>query len=98
MSPDDTITDDASSILGATADIFDQTAGAVTDPSRRQMLQDFAKLYREMTALADESDDEVDDEVDATVGTSSPVARLRPARAHPTRPRSCLRNLGRMPS
>ncbi len=62
MSPDDTITDDASSTLRAAADIFAQSADAATDPNRRQMLQDFAKLYREMAALADASDAEIDDD------------------------------------
>ncbi len=62
MVPDDTITDDASSTLQATADLFDQSAEASTDPHRREMLRDFAKLYREMAALADASNADADDE------------------------------------
>ena len=50
------------STLRATADIFAQSADAATDPNRRQMLQDFAKLYREMAALADASNAEIDDD------------------------------------
>ena len=64
MVPDDTITDDASSTLRATADLFDQSAEVSADPHRREMLHEFAKPYREVAALADASDAEVDDEPD----------------------------------
>ena len=62
MVPNDAITDDTSSTLRATADLFEESAEASTDPRRRETLHEFAKLYREMAALADASEADADDD------------------------------------
>jgi hypothetical protein len=58
----DLTVDDASSMLRMTADLFERSAAAAADKERREALLDYAKLYREMAELRDQSDAEVDDE------------------------------------
>ena len=54
--------DDASSTLRVTADILEKSAAAKADKKKREALLDYAKFYREMAELRDQSDAEVDDE------------------------------------
>ena len=58
----DLTVDDASSMLRVTADLFERSAAATADKEKREALLDYAKLYREMAELRDQSDAEVDDE------------------------------------
>ena len=55
MCPDDTLTDDRPSTLRATADLFEQRAKDTADAQQRQALYDYAKIYRDMAALAEEA-------------------------------------------
>ena len=59
----DLTVDDASSMLRATADLFEESARATSDVAKREMLLDYAKLYRGMADLSDkrEQEDEDDD-------------------------------------
>lgn len=54
----DLTVDDASLTLRETADIFQRSAEAATDPSKREALLEYAKFYREMAEMADLSDPE----------------------------------------
>ena len=45
-----------------TADLFERSAEGTNDTHKREALQDYAKLYREMAELRDQSEAEVDDE------------------------------------
>ena len=56
------LADDASLTLRVTADLFERSAAATNDTDKREALLDYAKLYREMAELRDQSDAEVDDE------------------------------------
>jgi hypothetical protein len=58
----DLMTDDASSTLRMTADLFERSAAATADKDKREALLDYARLYREMAELRDQGDPEVDDE------------------------------------
>jgi hypothetical protein len=58
----DLTADDDSCTLRVTADLFERSAAATADKERREALLDYAKLYREMAELRDQSDAEVDDE------------------------------------
>jgi len=58
----DLTVDDASSMLRMTADLFERSAAAAADKERREALLDYAKLYREMAELRDQSAAESDDE------------------------------------
>ena len=60
----DLAVDDASSMLRATADLFEESARATSDVTKREMLLDYANLYRSMADLSDEreQEDEDDDE------------------------------------
>jgi len=58
----DLTVDDASSMLRMTADLFERSAAAAADQERREALLDYAKLYREMAELRDQSEAEVADE------------------------------------
>ena len=54
--------DDASSTLRVTADLFERSAAATADKAKREALPDYAKLYREMAELRNQSDAELGDE------------------------------------
>ena len=59
----DLTADDASTTLRLTADLFEKSAAAGTaDNEKRETLLDYAKLYREMAKLRDQSEAESDDE------------------------------------
>jgi hypothetical protein len=58
----DLTADDAPSTLRVTADLFERSAAATSDKEWREALLDYARLYREMAELRDQSDAEVDDE------------------------------------
>jgi hypothetical protein len=58
----DLTVDDASTTLRVTADLFERSAAATADKEKREALLDYAKLYREMAELRDQSSAEVHDE------------------------------------
>jgi hypothetical protein len=58
----DLTVDEASSTLRATAYLFEKSAAGTGDKEKREALLDYAKLYREMAELRDQSDAEVYDE------------------------------------
>ena len=58
----DLVVDDASLTLRATADLFEQSATETANKEKREALLEYAKLYREMAVLRDQSDTEADDE------------------------------------
>jgi len=58
----DITVDDAASKLRVVADLLAKSAAANADKEKREALLDYAKLYREMAELRDQSDAEVDDE------------------------------------
>jgi hypothetical protein len=58
----DLMVDDASLTLRVTADLFQRSAAATDDKEKREALLEYAKLYREMAELRDQSNAEVDDE------------------------------------
>jgi hypothetical protein len=69
MFPDDDETlsrdladDDATLTLRVTADLFEKSAAETVDKDKREALLEYAKLYREMAELRDQSEAEVDDE------------------------------------
>jgi len=69
MFPDDDETqshdltdDDATLTLRVTADLFERSAAATDDKEKREALLEYAKLYRKMAELRDQSDAEVEDE------------------------------------
>jgi len=69
MFPDDDKTqshdltdDDATLTLRVTADLFERSAAATDDKEKREALLEYAKLYRKMAELRDQSDAEVEDE------------------------------------
>jgi hypothetical protein len=57
----DLTVDEASSTLRVTAVLFERGAAATSDKEKREVLLDYAKLYREIAELRDQSDAEVDD-------------------------------------
>lgn len=59
---DDRTAHDASSTLRATADLFEKSAAATGNQEKREALLDYAKLYREMAELRDQSEAEAEDE------------------------------------
>ena len=58
----DLTVDEHSLTLRATADLFEKSAAAAADKKEREALLDYAKCYRKMAELRDQSDAEVDDE------------------------------------
>jgi len=54
--------DDASSTLRVTAELLQRSAVVTSDKEKREALLEYAKLYREMVELRDQSDAEVDGE------------------------------------
>ena len=58
----DLTVDEASSTLQWTADCFERRAATTADKEEREALLDYAKHYRDMAKLRDQSDAEVDDE------------------------------------
>jgi len=62
-SPDDLAADSTSSGLRATADIFEQSAAATAGHPGARSSIGVRKLYRETTALSQQSDTEVDYEL-----------------------------------
>jgi len=56
----DLTVDEASLTLRSTADCFERSAVATADKEKREELLEYAKLYREMAELRDQSDAEVD--------------------------------------
>ncbi len=61
MCPDDMLTDDKPSTLRATADLFEERARETADAEQRQAFYDYARIYRDMAALAEESASEPTD-------------------------------------
>jgi hypothetical protein len=53
---------DEASTRRLTADLFEKSAAATADKVKREALLDYAKHYRDMAELRDQSDAEVDDE------------------------------------
>jgi len=68
----DLTVDEASLTLRLTADCFERSAAATGDKEKREELLEYAKLYREMAELRDQSD--------AEVTTSRLDQEIRPAR------------------
>jgi hypothetical protein len=58
----DLTVDDACSTLRVTAEMFERSAAATDDSEKREALLHYAKCYREMAELRDQSDAEMDDE------------------------------------
>jgi hypothetical protein len=58
----DLTVDDASTTLRVTADLFERSVAATADKEKREVLIDYAKLYREMAESRDQSNAEVDGE------------------------------------
>ena len=61
MMANDTMADDTSSTLRATADVFEASAETTSDAKKRSLLLDYARLYHEMAELSNRAETEADD-------------------------------------
>ena len=69
--------DEASSTLRATADLFEKSAAVTKDKDKREVLLEYAQLYRELVELSDKSRAEVDDELeDRESRSTDPASRF----------------------